>query len=344
MTNMNNRAYAYMYRSYLAPFIGLAYQSLYPGKIYYDNWHIYLLADLLRQCYERRIKRLVINLPPRSLKSMSVSVAFPAWILGHDPTANIMCVAGDRSLAEEQQMLVHDFMNHASYRAIFPHVDVVEKGHELRLAHRGTRKAFTPRESMTGRGADFIIIDDPLPVNMADNDKAHEQINRWYDGSVYQRLDDKENGVIIVVMQRLHVNDLCGHLFRKDGWLCLNLKAIAEEDETYPWLYGNRVVRRKGEALHPALETRDQHRKAMLDMGAQIFMAQYQQDPYPPGQGKGRHGWHSSDELQSLGMGFPDTSSDNSDNYEALVQIPEERYVLRDIFGEVSTPENPIKI
>ena len=69
--------------------------------------------------------------------------------------------------------------------------------------------------------------------------------------NIYQRLNDKTKGVVIVVMQRLHVDDLTGHLLKQEGWELLNLPAIATEDERYPRLYGDRVIRRKGDALHP---------------------------------------------------------------------------------------------
>ena len=320
-----------LYRDYLSPFIGLTHRLSYPGQPYHHNWHIELLARTLQLCYVRQIKRLVINMPPRYLKSMSVSVALPAWIHGHDPTANIMCVAGHRSLVEEHHARTHNLMNQAKYRAIFPHVDVVETGNELRLAHGGTRKGFTPLDGMTGHGADFIIIDDPLPANLTENDDARARINRWYDETVYQRLDDKTNGVIIVVMQRLHDDDLCGHLSGREGWGLLNLKAIAEKDEIYPGLFGDRVIRAKGEALHPELEDRDQLIKAMLNMGAKTFMAQYQQEPYLPGKGEGCHGG-STDELRSLGIMIPKDS-------EAFVPRSEERYVLRDVFDQVDAVE-----
>ncbi len=327
-----SKAMQYMYRNFLSSFIGLTYQLSYPGRPYLHNWHIDVLAEVLQLCYAGKIKRLVINMPPRHLKSMSVSVALPAWIHGRDPTANIMCVAGHRSLVEEHHMRTHQLMNHAKYRAIFPHVDVSEAGNELRLVHGGTRRGFTPRDGMTGHGADFIIIDDPLPANLTENDGARDRINRWFDESVYQRLDDKANGVIIVVMQRLHDEDLCGHLFKQDGWARLILKAIAEKDEIYPLNYGNRVLRSKGEALHPELEDRNQLLKAMLNMKAKTFMAQYQQEPYPPGEGEGCGGGFS-DELRSLGITIPKDTL-------AFIQIPQERFVLRDVFDQVDAVEN----
>lgn len=172
----------------------------------------------------------------------------------------------------------------------------------------------------------MIIIDDPLSASHAGDDNRREQINRWYDQNIYQRLDEKAKGVVIVVMQRLHVNDLTGHLLKQDGWEHLNLPAIATEDERYPRLYGDRFVRRRGEALHPGLEDRDQLRQMVSDMGAVPFMAQYQQDPYPPGKGQGYHG--------AITILPKDPKTPLSYGGMFFGHISQERVLLENIFGE----------
>jgi hypothetical protein len=219
-------------------------------------------------------------------------------------------------------------MSHPSYRAVFPHVRWSESSQTIRLAHGGSRGAHvaSPGGGITGRGADIIIIDDPLGASHADDDSRREQINRWYDQNIYQRLNDKAKGVVIVVMQRLHIDDLAGHLLKQEGWEHLSLPAIANEDERYPRLYGDQIVRRQGEALHPGLEDRDQYRQMMQDMGAVSFMSQYQQHPYPPGKGRGYHG--------AITILPKDPRTPLSHGGMFFSHLSEERILLEKVFGE----------
>lgn len=330
-----SKAARHLYQNYLSSFINLAFRLGQPARTYQPTWYIEVLAHALTCCYRREITRLVINMPPRYLKSQCVSVAFPAWVLAHEPTAKIMCVAGHRGLAAEHHTMTRDLMLHPKYRALFPHVDLREKGLELHLAQGGVRRALTPRDSATGYGADFVIIDDPLPASSANKAAARERVNHWYDQSVYQRLDDKANGVIIVVMQRLHEDDLCGHLAKQDGWLHLKFKAMADTDECYPPLYGGRILRSKGEPLNATLEDRAQLLEAMLNMGAKTFMAQYQQTPYPEGEGEARTGWWDSETMRDLGVAIPE-------NCSAYTRVPEEYFLRRTLFGEKPYSERAV--
>ena len=281
-----------MYRSQFTSFIRMAFNALHPNEAYQHGRYLEVLGDTLMRCQRGEIKRLIINMPPRHLKSLCASVAFPAWVLGNQPQTKIMCVSGHRGLAEDHHVLCRRLMTHPRYRAVFPHVRFTENRRDLRLPNGGYRSGYTASAGggITGRGADLIIIDDPLSASEADDDQQRERVNKWYDQNIYQRLNDKETGSIIVVMQRLHIEDLTGHLLKQDGWEHLNLPAIAMEDECYPPLYGDKIIRHKGQPLQPHRENRQQLRDAMSRMGAIPFMAQYQQDPYPPGQRKERGG------------------------------------------------------
>jgi hypothetical protein len=110
---------------------------------------------------------------------------------------------------------------------------------------------------LTGRGADFIISDDPLKPDEALSETQRKAVNEWYDHTLYSRLNDKQTGCILIIMQRLHEDDLVGHVLEQEGWDLVRLPAIAEEDEAHiirsP--YRTWVARREaGEALHPERE------------------------------------------------------------------------------------------
>ena len=286
------RVIRHLYRSDFTSFIRLAFRLIEPQSEFIPHWSLELVGDALKRCHRGETKRLIINMPPRYLKSFSASVAFPAWSLALRPECKIRCITGNRGLVDDQHQMSLRLMSHPKYRALFPHVTGLDEcGQTIRLPHGGRRSAhfLTPSSGITGLGADTVIIDDPMPAAYTDDEERIDRVNRWYDQNIYQRLNNKAEGVVIVVMQRLHVGDLTGHLFKQEGWELLSLPAVAMKDEYYPQL-GGRIARRWGDALNPAIESIDEFRDAMHRMGAKTFMAQYQQKPYPPGEGDGFHG------------------------------------------------------
>lgn len=141
---------------------------------------------------------------------------------------------------------------------------------------------------LTGRGGNFLIIDDPLKPSEACSPTQREAVNRWYDNTTITRSNDKENGVKVVIMQRLNEDDLVGHLLRQGNWELLSLPAIAESDEHHEirTICGTKVViRREGEALHAERESVERIQEVREAMGPYVFAAQYQQRPSPEGGG-----------------------------------------------------------
>src|SRR5882762_8511187 len=330
MEDLETRAARYMFQSHLASFFSLAFRLLYPGVTYQHHWSITVLGEALSRCFKGETQRLIINMPPRSLKSFCASVAFPAWTLARRPEAKILCVAGHRGLADDHHALTRDLMNHPKYRALFPHVRFTETAQKIRLPHGGSRSAFTLTGALTGRGADLIIIDDPQAAHEVGDQAKSAAVRTWYDRNIYQRLDNKEGGVIILVMQRLAYDDLTAHLLDHGGWELLSLPAIATRDEQFPRVFEDRVLRKKGEALNPAREDLAQLRKAMLQMRAQAFMAQYQQKPYPPGEGGERGG--------AFHIVSQPGATEGECKYSSVffTTIPEETFLLEQLFDEFS--------
>ena len=139
---------------------------------------------------------------------------------------------------------------------------------------------------LTGRGADYIILDDPLKPGDALSETGRKSANDWYDNTLLSRLNSKEKGVIIIVMQRLHQDDLVGHVLEQGDWEVLSFPAIATEDEshTIESPYGRSRYRRTvGEALHPERESLELLGKIRKDVGEYVFESQYQQSPVPQG-------------------------------------------------------------
>ena len=160
-----------------------------------------------------------------------------------------------------------------------------------------------------GRGADILVIDDPLKSDEAASEVERGKVNNWYDHTLLTRLNDKREGRIIVIMQRLHQNDLTGHLLEKEGWKVLRFTAIAEDDEVFsvpaPFGIGRRTYsRKKGEALHPEREDLGTLEKMKSSLGSYNFAGQYQQSPAPQGGGMIKEKWFKTYTSLSLPEAF----------------------------------------
>src|SRR5712671_5124594 len=272
------------------------FAELNPQAAFATNWHLEVIAAKLTAVREGKIRRLIINLPPRHLKSLMASIAFPAWCLGLDPTAQILCVSYAQDLADKLARDCRGIMMSPWYRKIFPtrlapHRQAVQ---EFITTGQGYRLATSTGGVLTGRGADIIIIDDPLKPEEALSDAQRKAANEWYDHTLYSRQNDKRRGVIVIVMQRLHEDDLVGHVLAQEPWEVVRFPAIAEEDEVHEieTIWGPRTfTRRQGEALHPEREPLDTLDQIRHTVGEYNFAGQYQQSPAPLGGGMIKKEW-----------------------------------------------------
>jgi predicted phage terminase large subunit-like protein len=269
-------------RNDLYSFIQAIFPVVSPGASFAPNWHIEAIAFALTRVREGEIKRLIITVPPRSLKSICASVTFPAFVLGHDPTRRIICVSYAEGLARKHANDCRAIMRSAMYNRLFPNTRIsVAKDTELEFATTlgGNRLTTSVGGTLTGRGGNLIIIDDPLKPQDAYSETARESTKQWYSNTLLSRLDDKTNDAIVVVMQRLHMDDLVGHLLEQDGWTHLNLPAIAESEHSVPLGPARSHLRRTGDLLHPNRESRAVLDELKRSMGSLDFAAQYQQEP-----------------------------------------------------------------
>ena len=288
--------YEAVLREDFTSFADRCFADLNPQAELAMNWHLEIIAAKLTAVREGKIRRLIINLPPRHLKSLMASIAFPAWCLGQDPSAQILCVSYAQDLADKLARDCRGIMTSPWYQRIFstrlaPHRQAVQ---EFITTRQGYRLATSTGGVLTGRGADIILIDDPLKPEEALSDAQRKAGNEWYDHTLYSRLNDKRHGVIVIIMQRLHEDDLIGHVLAQEGWEVLSFPAIAEADEVHriETIWGAQCFRRRqGEALHPdrePLETLDRIRRTI---GEYNFAGQYQQSPAPLGGGLVRAEW-----------------------------------------------------
>ena len=271
-------------RQDLTAFVQKVFDTVSPGDAYKDNWHIQAIAYELGRCVDGENTRLLITQPPRSLKSISTSVAYVAWALGHDPAMRFICVSYSQELAAELARQFRVVVDSDWYRRLFPRTRLVkDTDSEWVTTAGGGRITTSIGGTLTGRGADVIIIDDPLKAEEAHSATARKHVIDWYSTSLVTRLNDKRRGVIIVVMHRLHEDDLVGHLLRQTGWHHLDLPAIAIEDQVVHIGPGPHDLhrRKEGDLLHPERESRKTLARIKADIGSLTFSAQYQQRPLP---------------------------------------------------------------
>lgn len=273
-----------MLRTDFPTFVARAMAELEPGTTYTENWHVQLLCDRLERVRVGTERRLMINLPPRSLKSMIASIAYAAWVLGHDPSRRIMCVTYSRDVAKAQAQLFKKLVEAPWFRRVFPHCRAAQHTSLMDWQTRdgGGRLATSIQGSMLGRGADIIIIDDPNKGQEIHSQVARDKVKLAYDQTISTRLNHPKESAIICVMQRLHQDDLAGHMLEQETWHHIVLPAVSEATGTWDIGWGLTHRLRKGDLLQPDRMGLPELQLKQRQMGMTMYQAQYQQQPIPP--------------------------------------------------------------
>jgi predicted phage terminase large subunit-like protein len=294
---VNRRAADALYRISFGAFAYAAYAELNPNTPLIPNWHIdcichYLqeMEDLLKPEGEPKTvssnisNRLVINLPPRSLKSFLVSVAWVAWCLGRNPSLQVVCASYAEELAHKFSRDCRALMETAFYKRVFPQTRINPKKSteaEFETTKRGSRIATSVGGTLTGRGANILIVDDPTKANDANSKLALEATNEWFRNTALSRFNHPSERLVVVTQQRLHSDDLSGVLIER-GWSSLVIPAIANEVQDYAIGKAQTYHRATGELLQPNRDNAETLDDIKREVGSRIFSAQYQQNPTPP--------------------------------------------------------------
>lgn len=266
-------------------FAALAFHVLEPTTPLSRGWNLEAMAAALSDVESGACRRLLITIPPRSMKSLYASVAFPAWVLGRDPSAKLICVSYSQDLAAIHSRNFRKVIQSELYRQIFPQAAnafIRTLEHDLQTREGGYRLATSLGGTVTGIGADYILIDDLMKAQDASYPEARQRAKQFVDETLLSRLNNKTTGKIVSIQQRLHEDDIVAHFKEKGGFRELELPAIAVRDETIPLMNGRVHVRRIGEVLSPEREPKETLDRLRAEMGNRVFQAQWQQDPTPP--------------------------------------------------------------
>jgi hypothetical protein len=225
-----------LYRTDFGAFTYRAFEAINPGQRLIPNWHIEVICYQLQLMVDGEArKRLVVNLPPRTLKSFIVSVALPAWLLGRAPSTRIICASYSDELAAKFSRDCRALLETPFYKGVFPATRLNPKKAaegEFEITKHGSRLATSVGGMLTGRGGGVLIVDDPMKANDAASEVARRGAINWFRGTALSRLDNPPTSLVCIAMQRLHVDDLAGILIEQ-GWPKLVLPAIATEAADY---------------------------------------------------------------------------------------------------------------
>jgi predicted phage terminase large subunit-like protein len=282
-------------RRNLYEYVKLAWHIVEPGVDFIPGWHIEAICEHLEAAYERRIRNLLINVPPRHMKSLCVSVFFPTWVWGpqKNPATRFLCASYAESLAIRDSLKCRNIIRSTWYRRRWGDVFYLtaDQNQKTRFenSQTGYRLAVGVGGSATGEGGDFLIVDDPLKALDCDSDAAITGANEWWDNTLSTRGNDPKTFVRIVIMQRLAENDLTGHILDRakhegaEPWEVLCLPAEYEPQPYVSTINWEDKRTEKGELLWPARYDRRSLQELQINLGPRHAAGQLQQRPAPAG-------------------------------------------------------------
>jgi len=203
-------------------FFKQAWHVVEPSIELSTNWHHKYLCDILQKEAERIIankpktKDIVINIPFRSTKSLLVTVMFPVWAWIKNPKFRFITASYSAELSIEHATRSRDVINSEWFKDRWGEVFHIKKDQNLKARYEnnflGVRRATSVGGTVTGQGGDFLLVDDPVSPQHAASEVERENANEWYRTTFYSRLNNPLTGIRIVIMQRIHDNDLSGFL------------------------------------------------------------------------------------------------------------------------------------
>ena len=282
-------------RRSLKEFTKSSWQAIEPGRDFYDNWHIDAISEHLQAVVEGDIKRLIINIPPRHMKSISVAVALPAWTWTIQPEKRFLFASYAGSLSIRDSVKCRRLIESQWYKKHFGETFklTTDQNQKQRFENdqTGQRIATSVDGALTGEGGDIIVIDDPHNVREAESSAVREGVLEWWDQAMQTRLNDPKTGAFVIIMQRVHENDLTGHILanaNSDEWdhLCLPARyEVGHPTPTQSRLNFTDPRIKEGELLWPERVDDKTLSRLETSLGSYASAGQLQQRPMPKGGG-----------------------------------------------------------
>lgn len=261
-------------------FVLAAWPEIEKNTRFKNNWHIGAVCEALTWVTIGEVKNLQIWVPPGSMKSILASILWNAWEWTSRPWLRYLSGSYADDLAEEFATKTRDVVGSEWFQLRWPHVqlrsDINAKGN-FGTTEGGRRFTTSPSGGVTGRHGDRIIIDDPLkPMEIA-SPMALQKVNSWYDGTLSMRAGDPGEVAEVIIMQRLHTNDLAAHVLQYAEWEIVCLPERYEPSHPFLWPRDQRHT--EGELLWPEQVGERENLLRARKLGAHQAAGQLQQRP-----------------------------------------------------------------
>ena len=235
------------------------------------GYHHKKIAEKFELLKDKKLKRLIVNMPPRHTKSEFASYLLPAWIMGHAPKTKIIQATHTGELAFRFGRKVRNLMNHEDYKRVFTDVELSQDSQAAgrwETNHGGEYFATGVGGAITGRGADLLIIDDPHSEQDALSETAFDNAYEWYTSGPRQRL--QPGGIIVIVMTRWSTKDLTGKLINAQTEIKADQWDVIEFPAIFP---------KTGNPIWPEFWKKDELLSVKASLNEQKWQAQWQQSP-----------------------------------------------------------------
>lgn len=335
----------------LSHFAEKSWHLLEPGRLFIPGWHIDAIAEHLQAVIDGQLRNLVINIPPRHMKSLLVSVLFPAWGWTRRPNLRWLFASYAESLSVRDSVKCRRVIQSDWYQKRFGHIYQLTGDQNQKQKYEnnrtGHRLATSVNGAGTGEGGDIIVIDDPHKVSESESDTVRQSVLDWWDGEMSTRGNDPKKVAKIIVMQRVHEKDLSGHILAKEsGFEHLRLPAEYEPKHKSITSIGWQDPRTEdGELLWRERFGMVEIESLKKDMGSQKAAGQLQQRPAPAeGNIIKRHWWKFYTKLPTrfdkIGISADLTFKDGKKNdfvvFHAWGKLGADKYLLDELRDKMS--------
>ncbi len=353
-------------RRSLYAFIRSAWPVVEPATRFRPNWHIDAICEHLEAASRGEVRRLLITIPPRHMKTLQAAVFWPAWVWLSRPERRFLYASYAHSLSITHSLICRrliqsegvgsraagTLLERLGYRGLVELIWGAEAwalrdDHNRKGRFENTRTGFRLATSVggtvTGEGGDFLVLDDPHKPEEAQSDAVRESMLDWHDSTWTTRVNDAATGVQVIVMQRLHERDLAGHVLERGGWehLCLP----AEYEPHHPCVWPRDPRTEPGEVLWPKWG-QPWLREKRTELGSYGYAGQYQQRPAPAEGGILKRDWwryhdpdgplpHFEEIVQSWDMAFTDTDGSDYVVGQAWGRFTGEKYLLHQVRARI---------
>lgn len=346
----------------LHEFVAQAWHVVAPSYGFKDNWHIAAICDHLEAVHRGEIRRLLINVPFRTAKSTIVSVLYPAWKWIHAPAHKFLCGSYAAKLAIRDNLSMRRLVQSTWFRERwgrgFNLVDnsdwgdpegfalTPDQNQKIRFENdrTGYRIAFGFEGGVMGEGGDDIIIDDPHDRDSAHSDKERETSLVTFDEAISTRLNEPAKSAIVIIMQRLHEQDLSGHVLTRGGYEHLLIPMHYDPKRSKVTCIGWSDPRTTtGELMHPARFPEEVVAEITATLGSYAAAGQLEQHPAPSEGGILKRSWWKfydvlpakfDVELQSWDLAFEGEQTSHFTAGQAWAKAGAQAYLKPDEFYE----------